>query len=901
MSGLWSGLAGFWSGSTALSSSFAGFSGGGGLSPSSGSGPPPPSGMPFPTVTTAPTVRLHSGRSTIAQSGGRATSVSDLQGNPSAVNSTGVGPFVLTDEGGWPFLRFNSNEYLSGGWSGGSGVTFDVQNSTIIMVCCVHRSRTLPLWSVGNVEQATGQNTSNALMRTITTGTAPAISLGYLASSRAGIPAYASNQAYMLPGCQLQVIAVRSSTANVRTYVNKVAANSTANSNITTGVQGYEVGRNAALNSPGATGTWGQFDLYDMLAYNTALSDAALDQVVSELVTGYGIPAVTGQILAEGDSLTFGLNAPSGSNPAMAMCARGASWAVPANYRVINIGVSGNTIADLIARRDFAISPTNEVIPGGDNVISVMIGTNDIDGGADAATTYGRLVGSPVGSNGLLITGTGSGYLQKGGADKWRVAVCQLMAYNNATFQTRIEAYRPLIAASQFLTDTQSNTGQTYDGKVRITNIPAWTVNGQTVFSTLANAQNINGAGVGGSNLSIYFDTVHLTALGNLEHGKARAVNLASTTLNALSLSSASVPQGSPATINIVGATAGSTIAVQSGSLPTGMTLDSAARTISGTPSGSGLSTFTLRETLAGAVNSPRDTAGLQVNVATAPTLGALSLSASSVTQSAPSTVNINGATTGSTISVQSGSLPAGMTLDSGARTISGTPTTVSSNSFTLRETLAGATNTPNDTPLSLDVAASGTTGFISSGVTSAGSGASVTIAVPAGAQSGDLLLVWGVTGTGAEYQTPAGWTQHLSSTGFTIHTLPSWDGATASYTFTTTGSTSSPQALAMLVYRGFDFNDVGTLSAPAAGSVTPATLTVTENGSINLNLAGGVGAARTFTMTTGWTSRADIAVSRSLNVFQRDATVSAGSLAGVAVTGSSGNNRVVQVALGPR
>ena len=41
MSGLWSGLTGFWSGGTALSSSFAGFSGGGGLSPSSGSGPPP--------------------------------------------------------------------------------------------------------------------------------------------------------------------------------------------------------------------------------------------------------------------------------------------------------------------------------------------------------------------------------------------------------------------------------------------------------------------------------------------------------------------------------------------------------------------------------------------------------------------------------------------------------------------------------------------------------------------------------------------------------------------------------------------------------------------------------------------------------------------------------------------
>ncbi len=88
------------------------------------------------------------------------------------------------------------------------------------------------------------------------------------------------------------------------------------------------------------------------------------------------------------------------------------------------------------------------------------------------------------------------------------------------------------------------------------------------------------------------------------------------------------------------------------------------------------------------------------------PSLGALSLDDTSVPEDSAATINILGATTGSTITVQTGTLPTGMTLDSGARTIAGTPTTAATSNFTLRETLAGATNTPNDTALSIEVTA---------------------------------------------------------------------------------------------------------------------------------------------------------------------------------------------------
>ena len=79
-----------------------------------------------------------------------------------------------------------------------------------------------------------------------------------------------------------------------------------------------------------------------------------------------------------------------------------------------------------------------------------------------------------------------------------------------------------------------------------------------------------------------------------------------SPTLGALTLSDASFQRGAPKTINILGATLGSTIAATS--TPAGFSVDSAARTVAydGTGSGAATPTLALTETLAGATNSPR-------------------------------------------------------------------------------------------------------------------------------------------------------------------------------------------------------------------------------------------------------------------------------------------------------
>ncbi|MEO6093652.1 MAG: hypothetical protein ABIT04_04250 [Novosphingobium sp.] len=122
---------------------------------------------------------------------------------------------------------------------------------------------------------------------------------------------------------------------------------------------------------------------------------------------------------------------------------------------------------------------------------------------------------------------------------------------------------------------------------------------------------------------------------------------------------------------------------------------------------------FIVRETLSGYANSPNDTAlTLNVtNVFEAPSLAALTLSASTISSgAAPGTVvgAIQGATAGSTLSlfddaggrfaISGGNLVAGLVATNAS--------TASSHPVTIRETLADSANSPRDSVLTISVAA---------------------------------------------------------------------------------------------------------------------------------------------------------------------------------------------------
>lgn len=204
--------------------------------------------------------------------------------------------------------------------------------------------------------------------------------------------------------------------------------------------------------------------------------------------------------------------------------------------------------------------------------------------------------------------------------------------------------------------------------------------------------------------------------LNELDARVTAAENAAKPVLAALSLAANSITENaaSGTTVGgILGKTTGSTLSLAND--------DGGRFAISGTNLVAGLTStdyeagtsrsIVLRETLAGATNSPRDTplAVGVINVNEQPSLRALLLSSTSLTIGTPASGAITEAATGSTISASG--LPSGFTINGPARTWAydgsgpaSTPT------VTLTETLGDSPNSPRATQIGLTVAAAAPT-----------------------------------------------------------------------------------------------------------------------------------------------------------------------------------------------
>lgn len=171
--------------------------------------------------------------------------------------------------------------------------------------------------------------------------------------------------------------------------------------------------------------------------------------------------------------------------------------------------------------------------------------------------------------------------------------------------------------------------------------------------------------------------------------------------LQPLALLGGSLVNGTPSSGTIGGATATSTITASG--LPTGLTINGAARTWAWDGTGApATSSFTLTETLVSIVNSPNVTT---INYTIYTQLGALTFSATTFITGTPASGTINGATAGSTITASG--LPSGLTINGAARTWAWSGTgTVSSSSFALTETYAGANNSPRSSIISYSISA---------------------------------------------------------------------------------------------------------------------------------------------------------------------------------------------------
>jgi len=186
-----------------------------------------------------------------------------------------------------------------------------------------------------------------------------------------------------------------------------------------------------------------------------------------------------------------------------------------------------------------------------------------------------------------------------------------------------------------------------------------------------------------GSGASIF--TIQVSDSGGNTGSRSYTINIGT---NSLSVNPASLPAGTQGvaynqTVTATGGTAPYTFLVSSGSLPAGLSLNASTGTITGTPTGSGASSFIIQ-----ARDSHGNTGSrpYTVNIGTSSlAVNPASLPAGTQGVAYNQTVTATGGAAPYTFSVSSGSLPAGLSLNSGTGAITGTPTGSGASSFTVQ------------------------------------------------------------------------------------------------------------------------------------------------------------------------------------------------------------------------
>src|SRR6185369_13283137 len=154
---------------------------------------------------------------------------------------------------------------------------------------------------------------------------------------------------------------------------------------------------------------------------------------------------------------------------------------------------------------------------------------------------------------------------------------------------------------------------------------------------------------------------------------------------NIITLTPTTLPNGTQntaysQTVTASGGNGSYTYSIASGSLPTGLTLNASSGAITGTPTGSGLSNFTI-----GVVDTGGNTGSqaYSVNIGTnSLTVSPNSLPAGTQNFAYSQTVTASGGNGTYAFAISAGTLPAGLALSSGG-VISGTPTGSGPSTFT--------------------------------------------------------------------------------------------------------------------------------------------------------------------------------------------------------------------------
>jgi hypothetical protein len=194
-------------------------------------------------------------------------------------------------------------------------------------------------------------------------------------------------------------------------------------------------------------------------------------------------------------------------------------------------------------------------------------------------------------------------------------------------------------------------------------------------------------------------------------HGADVSEDISITIDATLSFLTTSLPDGAvndaySQEMDVYGGNSINTWSVISGALPAGLSLGSSTGTISGTPTATGSSSFTVQVTDG---DGGTATQALSITIETAFSVTNTTLPDGTVNNSYSQTLAASGGSgTYTAWTVSSGSLPAGLSLASSTGIISGTPTASGASSFTVQVTDSnGAIATQS---LSINIDATGTT-----------------------------------------------------------------------------------------------------------------------------------------------------------------------------------------------
>ncbi len=254
-------------------------------------------------------------------------------------------------------------------------------------------------------------------------------------------------------------------------------------------------------------------------------------------------------------------------------------------------------------------------------------------------------------------------------------------------------------------------------------------------------------------------------------------------------------------TLQAAGGASPYTWSIISGALPAGLSLDPATGVISGIPTTQGSFPFTAQvQDSTGATTSA--SLSIAVNAASsALTVTQTNLPGATVGTPYNTTIGATGGTAPYNCSVTDGTLPAGITLT--GCTLSGTPTTAGTSTFTVTVTDSGNPPGTASSPETITVApASSTPIVLSLGLIPPGT-VGVPYSAPIGVTGGTAPYSCSVTGT-----LPAG----ITLTGCTLSGTPTTAGS-STFTVSVTDSSNPP----------------GTSSSPVTLAINPAQLSLTS------------------------------------------------------------------------